>query len=692
MIDDDLKQMLSTKFTGMKLDILENEINNSETKKEAMRYSPAVMEFALTLHFLSPKAYNFARKHLCLPSKTTLRRHQSVDGEPGWTSESFSALKADKNKSECILILDGIHLKSHVDFVRVHGDRVVVGYADYGAGPCVENGELATEALVLMAVGVIQAWRMPLAYFLSNGALKAVQQEEVLKEAISLLHNVGVQVRCIVCDGTSTNISTLELLGAKIPDSPFFLSQYNAKIYTVLDAAHMIKLARNCFARDILKDGNGERISWQYVDALFKVQKEEGLHLANKLTMAHVVEWNKRKMKVKLATQVLSRSVSLALEFLKTIGHSDFQKCEPTIQFIRLLDELFDRVNAHSPFASGSKQAITRENIKEVDTFFKSTETSLRELMNLEGKPIIQTKLHTFVIGFITCMRVIISLSKDLFQEHSSETLWYFIPYRLSQDSLEHFFGDIRLRGGWCQNPTPVQLRYSYRALVSNRLRLHGISQGRNCIEQEEDPLILDDGLIPTNVEADDEVESNRRLEFLRLLQQEWPTDLRGNIIYYMAGWVARSVARRTKCVICKENLFLEKPFNPLLARLVNLKQQGGLCHPARSVYRVIHLTDRALELELLRAGGQPPNEKFFLKRLSNSVFEASTEDRIITNSLSHDASFLDQHSPNLIKALAFKYASARMGHLTKQITEQIKGASSNQRNQLTRLTIFKGL
>ena len=152
-----------------------------------LQYSAAVIEFALTLRFLSPKGYSFARKHLSLLSKTTLRRHQSVSGEPSWTSESFNALGADPVKSECILIMDGIHLKTHVDFVPVHGDRVVVGYADYGAGPCIETGELASEALVLMAVGVVQAWRMPLAYFLTDGPLKAVQQEEVLKEAIVLL-------------------------------------------------------------------------------------------------------------------------------------------------------------------------------------------------------------------------------------------------------------------------------------------------------------------------------------------------------------------------------------------------------------------------------------------------------------------------------------------------------------------------
>ncbi len=110
-------------------------------------------------------------------------------------------------------------------FLRVRGDRAVVGYADYGAGPCTETEELASEALVVMALGVVQAWRMPLANFLSNGALKAVKQEEDVKEAIVLLHNVGVRVRCLVFDGTSANVSTLQLLGATIPNSSFFLSQ-----------------------------------------------------------------------------------------------------------------------------------------------------------------------------------------------------------------------------------------------------------------------------------------------------------------------------------------------------------------------------------------------------------------------------------------------------------------------------------
>ena len=55
-------------------------------------------------------------------------------------------------------------------------DRAVIGY---GAGPCTETGDLATEAVTVMAVGIVSSWKMPLAYFLTSSRLKAVQQQEV---------------------------------------------------------------------------------------------------------------------------------------------------------------------------------------------------------------------------------------------------------------------------------------------------------------------------------------------------------------------------------------------------------------------------------------------------------------------------------------------------------------------------------
>ena len=71
--------------------------------------------------------------------------------------------------------------------------------------------------------------------------------------------------------------------------------------------------------------------------------------------------------------------------------------------------------------------------------------------------------------------------------------------------------------------------------------------------------LTLDDGLLPDiNHDVDLDAEADRREKLLQVLQEKWPTEIRGNIMYYMAGWCARAVARCTKCVDCRESLFSE--------------------------------------------------------------------------------------------------------------------------------------
>jgi hypothetical protein len=340
-INSEIQNVLSTRFSGVLFTIIQNEDLNMD-KKNAKRFDSDILEFASTLNFLSPKAYKYARKHLCLPTVTTLRRHQSVSGNPGWSAESFQALSEHESKDGgCVIIFDAMHLKEHAQFVKVSGGYKAFGYIDHGNGPD-ENGTLANESLVFIAVGLLKAWRFPLSYFLTRGALTAVQQHALVKEAIIRLHDIGVTVRAIVCDGTSANIATLEMFrGCHLPDTPWFEHPRleAVRIFATLDASHMVKLARNAFAKGEIQDSHGNSIAFSFVSRLFEVQQQEGLRLANRLSLAHVLEWKKRKMRVKLAVQVLSRSVSDALDFLMRINYHGFSNCEATIKFIRIVDE-----------------------------------------------------------------------------------------------------------------------------------------------------------------------------------------------------------------------------------------------------------------------------------------------------------------------------------------------------------------
>jgi len=69
------------------------------------------------------------------------------------------------------------------------------GYCDYGDNLTVESSETAaTEALVFMLVSLNGKWKLPIGYFLQNKT-NAVRQAELIKTALSLSHQSGLNVR-----------------------------------------------------------------------------------------------------------------------------------------------------------------------------------------------------------------------------------------------------------------------------------------------------------------------------------------------------------------------------------------------------------------------------------------------------------------------------------------------------------------
>lgn len=61
MLNAECEDILLNKFDGMSAEIFENQLKNLECKSKGRRYSSDIKEFALTLHYYSPKAYAFCR-------------------------------------------------------------------------------------------------------------------------------------------------------------------------------------------------------------------------------------------------------------------------------------------------------------------------------------------------------------------------------------------------------------------------------------------------------------------------------------------------------------------------------------------------------------------------------------------------------------------------------------------------------
>ena len=119
-------------------------------------------------------------------------------------------------------------------------------------------------------------------------------------------------------------------------------------------------------------------------------------------------------MKVKLAVQVLSSSVVDAIDWLRGEGAPEFQGSSATTKFIRTLDRIFDFLNSRNPFGKGFKRPIFRNNVTYLQKQIGEWIDYLNSLVTLNNIPLALTRRKCFIVGFITSLKSVLDISKDL--------------------------------------------------------------------------------------------------------------------------------------------------------------------------------------------------------------------------------------------------------------------------------------
>lgn len=328
------------------------------------KYSEEIRKFALTLHFLSPAAYNFIRNsyNTCLPHTRTLSKwYQKLDAEPGFTKEAFDTLKLKAQMSDrkvlCTLVLDEMSIRKSL--IWNPRKQKYYGRVDMGVDFDSDSLDEASQCLVFLLTCINGSWKLPVGYFFIT-SLTGEQKCNLVQICLQMSEVAGVNVVALTCDGPATNFSMLESLGCKnIAQNPeitkFKYSESTVNVF--IDPCHAVKLVRNAFGeRRVFFDAQNRKIDFKFIESLHQLQEDQNLHLATKLTKAHV-QFFKQKMKVRLATQLLSNSVADALQFCEQkLKLPQFQGCSGTINFIRSLNDLFDILNSHSMRPPGWKK------------------------------------------------------------------------------------------------------------------------------------------------------------------------------------------------------------------------------------------------------------------------------------------------------------------------------------------------
>ena len=359
---DDAENM-HAQFDEIQLSTFRDTKNNVSCLPNGRRYSDVVKEFAMTLHYYSPKAYEYVRTILPLPHESLIKKWSSVvECQPGFIRESFESLQEDIAKSpekkNCFLIIDAMSTRKQILYDSTQ-DKYV-GFVNYGAIQTEKPDTPASEAVVFLLVGARTHWKCPIGYFLAD-KMSSRTQAKLVQLALEKAAEAGLRVWSVTTDGTSVNIGMFTELGCNFTTSfdsmvtKFKHPTENYYVYAVLDPCHMLKLARNALASlTSFVDKEKNLITWNLLQALNTIQSSEGFTMANKFSTKHL-KFEKHKMNVQLAAQTLSSSVADAIEFFASSQEykNKFPNSKGTIKFIRIIDQLFDILNSRNPVGKG---------------------------------------------------------------------------------------------------------------------------------------------------------------------------------------------------------------------------------------------------------------------------------------------------------------------------------------------------
>ncbi|RVE40704.1 hypothetical protein evm_014645 [Chilo suppressalis] len=611
------------------------------------QYPPALRTFACTLHFYSPKAYQYVRKKFqtCLPHPRTIRKwYESIDAQPGFTKESLEAikLKADNTKYRliCNLVMDEMAIRQRVEW----DGKEMHGYVDIcKSGTESDSLPIAKEALVFLLTAINGAWKVPVGYFLVDG-VSGQQRANLVIQCLELLHETGVDVTSLTFDGCPANLTMAKELGCNL-DTDHLKTDFEhpvikKPVYIFPDPCHMLKLVRNALeTNNVFIDNSNREVNWNHLINLNNIQEREKLHLANKLRRNHVFFKN-QKMKVRLASQLFSNSVADALDFCSQLSVPGFENVEGTVYCLRTVNNLFDTLNSRN-----------------------------------------MAQLHF----------------KKPLCPHNKQLIFDFLE-NADQDHIELLFGHIRAHGGCNTNPTARQFRAIYKKLLV-KAELRDVDNG-NCQSLEKISLLTCSSSIQNinitteprelNVTEDDEYRLLYEMavfdEEASMLVQDL-SDFSIQAITYIAGFVVRALMKTLKCETCIGALTVEDKEHEHY-KFTKVKDKGGLVYPSSDVITICKRMEVTIKATVLTE-----NQVTVSTKDLKSVLIAKALPHFIGMNLFNDIhlhqfdqSPLNNHLTLLTKAVMEKYINVRLHYLTKNAAPKL-----SKRQVLSKYLHFSG-
>ncbi len=441
--------------------LLKTQLENNSRKRNV--YSNDFKRLVIAISYKSSAAYRYLSQRLRLPTKRTVRRWVAgVHFSEGFDDSLFLLLKnrvalMPEKDRYITLLADEISLRECFSYDTY--DDKIFGCKKFSQSESYVN---ASSALVFMATGFRSKWRQALAYFFSAGPVCGKPLYDRVEECISRLHKCGLKVVALVSDQGS-NFSNLLLYLKVTPQRPFFIHE-GQKIYALPDPPHLIKSIRNCLhdhAKITTPDGE---VQWAHIKHMFELDSQR-LRMAPKLTQQHIfLPAIFGKMRVYLATQVLSHSVAKAMKAYVKKGLLP-ESYLATSKFCQRFNDLFDLMNSSVKNGSTPYKCGLSLEADEMFDFIDSSIAWIESLKVFDQENNNVTQRFRCLDGMILALASIRAITIDMCTNHGFD---FVLTRRLNQDPLENLFGIIRQRGGFNMNPTCKGFAAAYKICQMN--------------------------------------------------------------------------------------------------------------------------------------------------------------------------------------------------------------------------------
>ena len=430
-----------------------------------------------------------------------------------------------------------------------------------------------------------------------------------------------------------------------------------------------------------------------------------GMKFGNKISAKHI-EYERNKMSVKLAAQVLSSSVADGIDFLRNEGDTRFQNSEATVRFIRTVDCLFDLLNSRNENDEGYKAPLKMINKAQWCATLDKSIKYLYSLKDEDGKRLMSHRRNTFVKGLIVAAKSVKELATSLLTRPISP-FSYVCTYKFSQDHIELLFSCIRSAGGFNDNPNVPQFKAALRKiLVRNSIK--GSKYG-NCTNLEpacEEPLLQLKWKKKTKdvpEKQDENFDTDERIiSFCDVLDQENSmTIYKENILAYTGGSVVKDMVKSLTCQVCIEALLEKAGMNIYYLNLINIKnnRKNKLVVPSQDVVKVVKKCESYFNAYVTGGGTglitPAKNIKSVLvNKIQRDLFSSSS---VFKDLLNHDLQNCviteDLHSTKLTKQIIESFLKIRFNRYGQQYTlTNLKEKKHGVRQQAKKLIIFQGL